>query len=101
RQRPVAVTRAVIEAHQEHRAVALDDRVRADLHVHEVGKAAHRARGALAPVDARRDEASAIAWAKLERAASPSRAGPSGNRWIAPRMDPRHSAARDRRSRSR
>ena len=67
-QRPVAIARPVVQTDEQHGAVALDDRVRADLHVHEIGEAAGRAGRAITPVDAREDQLRAVAWTERERA---------------------------------
>src|SRR5439155_1015839 len=67
RQRPVAVARPVVEPHQKYLSVALDDRVRADLHVEEVSEAAHRAGRPIAPVDTRRHELRSVPRAERER----------------------------------
>src|SRR5258705_538821 len=63
---PVTISRSVIQTHEEHTAVALDDRVRPDLHMHEVGEAAHRTRWPIAAVDASGDERGAVARAERE-----------------------------------
>src|SRR5258706_609011 len=66
RKGPVPITWTVVETHQEDPAIALDDGVRADLHVHEVGESADGAGRAFAPVDARGNEARAITWTEGE-----------------------------------
>ena len=65
-ERPVAITRTVIQPDQEDATVTFHDGVRADLDVHEVGEAAHRTGRPVAAVDAGRDERRAIARAERE-----------------------------------
>src|SRR5688572_2547159 len=65
-ERPMAVSRSVIQPHEQHAATLLDDRVRADLHVHEVGESADGAGRTVASIDARRNERRAIARAERE-----------------------------------
>src|SRR5207247_1769387 len=110
REGPVAVPRTVIQTHQKHAAVALDDGVGAYLHVHEVGETADRTGRAVTAVDARRNESRAIARAEREarRAVdhsrprlNPWRVGPSDSRWPCSARDPRRSAGRHKRTRNR
>ena len=103
---PASVARTVVQADEEHLAFAIDDRVRADLHVHEVGEPAYRACRSVAAVDARRYELRAVMRAVVERRlvvarVSPSPTDLSGSRSTSPATGPRRSGARDRRTRSR
>ena len=81
REGPVAIPRTVIQAHQEHAAVALDDGVGADLHVHEVGKAADRARGTVTAIDTGGNERRAIARAEREARRAVDHSRPRLNPW--------------------